>query len=381
MNNLIKIVADDKVPFLKGILEPYADVKYYPGNEISKEKIKDADALIIRTRTKCNSDLLSGTNVKLITTATIGTDHIDLQFCERNKIKWINAPGCNALSVMQYVTSAILSLAKLDDMNLTEKTIGIVGVGNVGAKILKIAELLGMNVLLNDPPRERKEGSGKFCNLNKVLKESDIITFHVPLIRDGRDQTMHLGNDDLFNKLERKPILINSSRGEVIDSSALKNAIKNKKVSRTVLDVWENEPNIDRQLLELVDLATPHIAGYSIDGKANGTSVCITAISSFFGFNELKKWYPDDIPLPESGNHITINCNEEEWQTVLYKIINETYSINEDDKVFRNSPETFEHQRGNYPVRREFHNYNLSLTNCIKSISSKLEEIGFNIVK
>ncbi|MCW8848857.1 MAG: 4-phosphoerythronate dehydrogenase, partial [Melioribacteraceae bacterium] len=245
MNNNIKIVADDKIPFLKGVLEPFVQVEYFPGSKISSEKIIDADALIIRTRTKCNKDLLEGTNVKLITTATIGTDHIDVEYCEQNNIKWINAPGCNSTSVMQYITSALLSLAEKQNFILSDKTIGIVGVGNVGSKIKKIAETLGMNVLVNDPPRERLEGGNEFSNLEILKSESDIITFHVPLIREGIDKTYHLADETFFNQLTKKLIIINSSRGEVIKTSALKDSVSKGKISNIVLDVWENEPDID----------------------------------------------------------------------------------------------------------------------------------------
>ncbi|MCB0742389.1 MAG: 4-phosphoerythronate dehydrogenase, partial [Ignavibacteriae bacterium] len=244
----MKIVADDKIPFLKGVLEPYADVEYFSGSKISKENILNADALIVRTRTKCNKDLMDGTKIKIVTTATIGTDHIDIDYCDQNNIKWLNAPGCNSTSVMQYISSVLLTLAQLENSNLAEKTIGIIGIGNVGSKIKKVAEILGMKVLLNDPPREREEGGNKFCSLDKIIKESDIITFHVPLNKQGIDKTFHLADETFFNKLEKKPIIINSSRGEVIKTAALKEAIKNDKVNSVVLDVWENEPNIDLEL-------------------------------------------------------------------------------------------------------------------------------------
>ena len=239
MNKNIKIVADDKIPFLKGVLEPFAQVEYFPGSKISRDKILDADALIVRTRTKCNKDLLDGTNVKLITTATIGIDHIDIEYCEQSNIKWYNAPGCNSSSVMQYITSALLSLAEIENFNLTDKTIGIVGVGNVGSKIKKIAETLGMKVLVNDPPRERVEGGNEFSSLEIIKLESDIITFNVPLNKEGIDKTYHLADERFFEGLKKKPIIINSSRGEVIKTSALKNSIAENQVSNVVLDVWE----------------------------------------------------------------------------------------------------------------------------------------------
>ena len=379
MNNKIKIVADDKIPFLKGVLEPYAIIKYFPGSKISRDNIIDADALIVRTRTKCNKDLLDGTNVKIVTTATIGTDHIDIEYCEQNNIKWLNAPGCNSTSVMQYITSALLTLAENDNFNLNEKTIGIVGVGNVGSKIKKTAEILGLKVLLNDPPREKKEGSIGFSNLNKIMKESDIITFHVPLNKSGDNKTFHLADEQFFNMLEKKPIIINSSRGEVIKTSALKDAIKGGKVSKTVLDVWENEPEINLELLNLVDFATPHIAGYSADGKANGTAVCVNAVNDLFNFGIETNWYPKEIPISASGNKIEIKCGNKSNQEIIKEAVDNTYKISEDDKILRNSPQTFEKQRGDYQIRREFNNYEVNVKDCESKVVKKLENLGFKV--
>ena len=376
----IKIIADDKIPFLRGVLEPYAIVEYYPGREINKKRVLDADALIVRTRTKCNSELLDGTSIKLITTATIGTDHIDINYCQQNRIKWLNAPGCNSTSVMQYVTSTLLTLAELGDFNLANKTIGIVGIGNVGSKIQRIAEIFSMKVLLNDLPRERNEGGNQFCSLREIINESDIITFHVPLNSDGIDKTYHLADIEFFNQLDKKPIIINSSRGEVIDTYALKEAIKNGKVSSVVLDVWENEPEIDLELLDLVDFATPHIAGYSADGKANGTAVCVNAVNDYFNFGLEPNWYPENIPLSANGNKIKINCENKSTQKLLSEVIKGTYSIADDDKILRLSPNTFEKQRGDYPIRREFHNHEVVLKDCKLTVVEKFKNLGFKIV-
>ena len=379
MNKKIKIIADDKIPFLKGVFEPFANVEYYPGNEITREKILDADALIIRTRTKCNADLLEGTNIKFIATATIGIDHIDTEYCNRNNIKWVNAPGCNSSSVMQYVTSALLTIAEKEKFNLKDKTIGIIGVGNVGSKVQSMAEIIGMNVLLNDPPRARKEGDDKFVDLETIINESDIITFHVPLIKEGEDKTYHLGSEDFFRKLKKKPVIINSSRGSVIETSAIKNAIKNDDVKNVIIDVWENEPNIDLELLHLVDFGTPHIAGYSADGKANGTAVSVNELNKFFQMNLHPNWYPENVPMPIEGNEINIDCNNLSEQKVLFGAVTKTYNITYDNKILRMSPETFEIQRGNYRIRREFDSFNLKLSSCSASIENKLLQLGFKI--
>ena len=380
MTGKIKIVADDKIPFLQGVLEPFADVEYYPGKDITKEKILNADAMIIRTRTKCNADLLEGTNVKFIATATIGIDHIDTEYCDSKNIKWVNAPGCNSSSVMQYVTSALLTIAEDEKFKLSDKTIGIIGVGNVGSKIQKVAKILGMRILLNDPPRERIEGGNQFCDLKKIKEEADIITFHVPLIREGEDKTFHLAAESFFNELNKKAIIINSSRGEVVKTFAIKNAVKNNLVSDVVIDVWENEPEIDLELLKLVTIGTPHIAGYSADGKANGTAVSVNELNKFFNLGLKQNWYPAKVPLAENGDEIIIDCSNKTEQQIISEAVIATYSIKYDFQILLNSPQTFEKQRGDYRIRREFNTYKVKLLNCEKQNVNKLKEIGFNLV-
>jgi erythronate-4-phosphate dehydrogenase len=287
----MKIIADDKIPFLKGVLEPYAEVVYMPGKLITRETLKEADALLTRTRTKCTESLLKGTSIRFIGTATIGFDHIDTKYCEKQKIKWTNAPGCNSSSVQQYIASALLKLAHDHRYSLKDKTIGIVGVGNVGTKIEKIARALGMNVLLNDPPRARLEGERNFVMLGNILYNSDIITVHVPLNFVGEDKTYHLFNEKSFKKMKKGAWFFNSSRGEVTETSAIKKALGSGKLGGAVIDVWENEPDIDLELMTKAFIATPHIAGYSTDGKANGTAIVVNSLSKYFDL-PLKNWYP-----------------------------------------------------------------------------------------
>jgi erythronate-4-phosphate dehydrogenase len=379
MNNKVKIVADNKIPFLKGVLEPYADIQYLNPADINHDVVKDKDALIVRTRTRCNSELLDGTNVKFIATATIGFDHIDQEYCKDKNIKWINAPGCNSYSVQQYIASVLLTLGYKRNLNLSGLTIGIVGVGNVGSKVERLAKVLGMKVLLNDPPRARNEGDKKFVTIDELISKSDIITFHVPLIKDGIDKTYHLADDKFFKKLSGSKIIFNTSRGQVIETNSIKNALKNKILDTAVLDVWEHEPDIDLELLDLADIATPHIAGYSADGKANGTSVCVRNIASFFHLDIDKDWYPDELPSPHNSNEITIDCTGLSDQEIFYKAFISSYDIMNDDNTLRNSVDNFEKQRGNYPVRREFPFYKIKTKNCRNEIEKKLKEIGFQI--
>lgn len=380
MDKRIKIVADCKIPLLKGVFEAYAEIVYLPPSEITNENIKDADALLIRTLTKCNSSLLDGTNVKFIATATIGYDHIDTSYCESKNIKWMNAPGCNSSSVMQYIASVLLTLAVKKNLNLSETTIGIVGVGNVGSKVARLSDALGMKVLLNDPPRERKEGKGNFVSLDELISRSNIITFHVPLIKDGVDKTFHLADDSFFTKLNEKKILFNTSRGEVVESNALKNAIKNRIISTSVIDVWENEPSIDIDLLNMVNIATPHIAGYSADGKAKGTAICVRGLSSFFNLGVDNNWYPSSIPLPSNPKELIFECEGKTEQEILAEIILSTYDVTIDDDMLRKSVETFEKQRNEYPVRREFPFYQIKLVGENPKIRTTLNELGFILI-
>ncbi|MDP4207656.1 MAG: 4-phosphoerythronate dehydrogenase PdxB [Bacteroidota bacterium] len=373
----MKIVVDNKIPFLKGVLEPFADVVYLPGNEIAREHLMDAEALIIRTRTRCNEALLTGTNVKFIATATIGFDHIDTDWCEKNGIRWTNAPGCNSGSVYQYVASVLVNLAEKHGFDFADRSLGIIGVGNVGRKIVKLGEWLGMRVLLNDPPRSRKDGPCGYVSLEGIIRECDIITCHVPLNMEGQDKTYHLFDEKLLRKLHPNTILINSSRGEVVDNQALKAVMNEKKITAAVLDVWENEPSIDTELLGMLDIVTPHIAGYSADGKANGTSMSVQFLSKFFNL-PLTRWFAEDIPLPDQTS-ITIDCHGKSVQQVLSEAILFTYDVMRDDRLLRSSVETFEKQRGNYPLRREFCAYELTLLNAHSNIPRLLTGLGFKV--
>lgn len=374
-----KIIVDDKIPFLKGVLEPYADVIYLPGNLITRESVMDADALLIRTRTKCNQSLLEGTSVKFIATATIGYDHIDTAYCKSSEIGWVNAPGCNSSSVQQYITAALLMLAQKHDFNLSENTLGIIGVGNVGSKVQASATLLGMKVKLNDPPRARKEGLAGFVSLDEILETCDIITLHVPLIREGEDRTFHLFDTSVLGKMKDGTWLINSSRGEVVETNSLKSALTSRKLKGAVLDVWETEPDIDLELLRQVTISTPHIAGYSTDGKANGTAMGVHALSQFFDL-PLRDFYPTSIPEP-SNPTIVIDGYGKSSQQIIHEAVAQTYLIMEDHDRLQFSPGSFEQQRGNYPIRREFGAYTVKLLNVEKGDAYILEKFGFRVEK
>jgi len=374
----MKIVADDKIPFLKGILEPFAEVVYLPGKQIDNKILKDTDALIIRTRTKCTESLLKGTKVRFIGTATIGFDHIDTKFCAKNGIFWTNAPGCNSTSVQQYMAVALLKMAFEFRFSLKDKTIGIVGVGNAGSKVEKLARLLEMNILLNDPPRARKEGKKNFVNLSTVLNESDIITLHVPLNVVGEYCTWYLFNDMSFKKVKKGTWFINTSRGEVAETGALIKAMESGRLGGAVIDVWENEPDIDLNLMSGTFLATPHIAGYSTDGKANGTSIIVNALCSHYNL-PLEKWYPADVPKPVDPE-ISLSGTGKTSEDVLREAVGSTYNIDEDNISLRFSPSDFEKLRNDYRTRREFNAYTIKLNGGTKQSRRMLDQLGFTVI-
>ena len=373
----MRIIADEKIPFLRGVLEPYAEMVYLPGDRISRNDLLNTDALLIRTRTKCTESLLWDTPVKFIGTATIGFDHIDIACCNKKNIKWTNSPGCNSSSVQQYITAALLKLEKEHHFILKDKTLGIIGAGNVGSKVEKSARALGMNILLNDPPRERREGTKGFTDLETLLKDSDIITLHVPLNIVGEDQTYHLFDEENFGKLRSGVWFINSSRGEVAESAALKKALNTGKLTGAILDVWENEPDIDQELMRSAYIATPHIAGYSTDGKANGTAMAVNSLCRHFNL-PLNDWYPDNVPEPVSPC-IKIDCRGRIDSDILWEAIVHTYDISVDDNSLRRSPSEFEKQRGDYRLRREFSAYRVELTGGTDKVSEILKTLGFSV--
>lgn len=366
----MKIVADNKIPYLKGLLESYADVVYLNGKDICKEDLMDADALLIRTRTLCNRALLEGTKVRFIGTATIGFDHIDIDYCAVKNIKWVNAPGCNAKAVAQYVTSSILSLARKYNFNPSEKSIGIIGVGQCGQKVERCARLLGMEVLLNDPPRSRNEGEKNFIHLDRILSDSDIITFHPNLEKDGPEKTWHMADADFFSKLKKPIFLINTARGSIVETAALKQAIRDGKVIDCAIDCWENEPEIDQELLEQVYIATPHIAGYSSDGKASATRTIVEQLNIFLDLKMPSK-IRLELPIPEEPVlKIHKNSPHKIASALLY-----AYDPIKDTEVLKKSPTSFEEIRGKYVFRREYKAF--KILNLGETDAELLRAFGF----
>jgi len=345
MSSRIKIVADENIPFLQGVFEPYADVVYLNGRDIRRQDLLDADALIIRTRTKCDSELLEGTKVSIISSATIGFDHIDMAYCMSRGIEVHNAAGCNAGGVMQYVFSALYGAAAHNGINIQGKTFGIIGVGNVGKRVEQMARYLGFNLLLCDPPRAAVEGEDGFVSMDYLLSHADIVSLHTPL----DESTRGMADETFFVKMKNGAIFINAARGEIVVDKALMDA--REKLGAIVIDTWNNEPFVDKKLIKIADIATPHIAGYSSQGKLNGTTMAVQQVARRFGIYKLYDFYPQE--LPDNGPQkldLSGKSQGEIAATLQYN-----YPVFTDDFMFRTNPESFEQLRQDYRYRREIY--------------------------
>lgn len=362
----MKIVADSHIPYLKGVLEPFFKVDYIPGHQIDREQVKDADILIVRTRTSCNRDLLNGTRVRYIASATIGYDHIDTQYCEANGIKWVSAPGCNAAAVQQWVGAVIARWLYAKGKSPNGLTMGVVGVGNVGSKVVTLGKAMGMNVVCCDPLRVESENLSDFLDLDELLSIADIISFHVPLTKSGKYPTFHMLNEANLQLCKSNALFINSSRGGVVDESALIKFLWGNPNADAAIDVWEGEPNYNRQLAEKLLVATPHIAGYSLEGKVMATKMVIDSISNHFGLG-INPWWPYPNPLAEK---LTITHADN-----LIDAVGKSYSIENDD--IRNTSKSFEEFRNGYSYRRDFTGFEIL---NVGIDSEKMVELGFRLV-
>ena len=371
----MKTVIDKDIPFIKGIFEPFSEVVYLRGDMISANDVKDADALIIRTRTECDGQLLKASKVRFIATATIGHDHIDTEWCSANGIVSVNAPGCNSEAVKQYITAGLLEAARETGTELSGRTLGIIGVGHVGSKVKTVAEALGMRVLLNDPPREESEGFGNYVDLYTLASESDFVTLHVPL-SDGKYGTRLLADENFFDNLKPGAVFINTSRGEVVDESALVSAVSTGRVSTAISDVWQNEPRLSSDLLNSVFIATPHIAGYSLQGKINAAMSVIADVAAFF-----------DMPVNVDPNTVRpkkslINITKKSGiESEIRKIVRKTYDIANDSSALKKCPEHFESLRNGYVYRREFESFKINVSDSDGKLYDILKNLGFDFAR
>jgi erythronate-4-phosphate dehydrogenase len=365
----MNILADSNIPFLCETLSNYGHVRYKEGKSISQRDIADVEVLLVRTRTKCNEELLKNSPVKFIGTATIGTDHIDMDYCRQHAITVANAAGSNAPAVMQYVTTALLNLAIVKDIPLSAMTLGVIGVGNVGKMIVNTALALGMNVLQNDPPRAAKEGAQNFTELHEVLKNSDIVTLHLPL----DNSTRGFAGENFFKNIKQGAWLINTSRGEIINECEL---IKYRsKLGALVLDVWKNEPEINTELLKLTDIATPHIAGYSCQGKRKASEMVLAALAHW-----LNAPYPilHSDPEHNRSNEIRLS-HDQEIQDKLFLAVQKTFPIFDEDNLLRMQPCHFEKIRNEYIFRDDFSAYTVQLSPEDKETATILKQLDFNV--
>lgn len=368
----MKIVADDRIPFLKGVFEPFAQVVYLPGKSITPADVSGADALIVRTRTRCDRKLLGGSKVRCVASATIGFDHIIHDELSECGILWSNAPGCNADSVKNYIASAFANMPG----KLRGKTVGIVGVGHVGSRVADVARAFGMEVLLNDPPRAEVEGEENFVGLDELLEKSDIVTLHVPLERGGKYPTLHLANREFFRKMRPGAWFFNSCRGEAVEAAALLEASASGRLGGILMDVWPGEPDIDRTLLERTFFATPHIAGYSADGKANGTAAAVRFVARQLNIPELSGWSPSALPEPAFPAEIDLHGVSDPDEAVKKAVLH-VYDILNDTASLREAPEKFEELRGSYWIRREFSAY--TVYNSPADAAEALRLLGFKM--
>jgi erythronate-4-phosphate dehydrogenase len=337
--NIMKIVVDRDIPFLDGILEPFAEVVYLPGERIGAVEVRDADALLVRTRTRCDGALLEGSRVRFVGTATIGFDHIDTAWCATHGVKVAIAAGSNRRGVLQWVSAALACLGE------PCATVGVVGAGNTGSLVAEYAAAWGFRVMRSDPPRERAEGLGPeqgFHPLEMLAAQSDIITLHVPLTTIGPYPTRHIVSCDFIRILKPGTVIINSSRGAIIDPKALREAVGRE--GRFIIDTWNNEPDIDREVLERVLFGTPHIAGYSVQGKATATAVVVNAMAQEFGL-PLRDWFPSD-GLRSIPRKIS-------WEEMC-RMMPQYFDIAAESAALKSSPERFEAMRNNYNYRTEF---------------------------
>lgn len=381
------------MPFVREAFSLLGEPFIKDGRAITAEDVKYAEIMAIRSTTKVSREMLEGSSVKFVGTATIGADHMDKVYMDSAGIRWCYAPGCNANSVSEYFTAAILNLATRYNFQLEGKTIGVIGVGNVGSLVAKKAATLGMRVLRNDPPREREEGSKaqrhrgteKWHGLDEVLREADIITLHVPLTKEGQDATYQMAGKDFFAKMKPGCIFFNCARGGVVNTSELLAAMDLKTVFHAVIDTWEGEPVFRQDLLKRVDIGTPHIAGHSFEGKVFGTLMVYQQACKFLGVEA--EWTPDNLWPPPIVPEIEADAAGLRDEDVLWRIVSRVYDIEADDRRLRDGNveddnarrEHFDRLRGKYPVRREFRFTRVTLRNARPELKKKVAELGFMV--
>lgn len=380
----MKTVCCTNMPLAREAFQTLGSVVAKDGRTIAPADVADADILAVRSTTKVNAALLDGSRIRFVGSAVIGTDHLDIPYLARRGIRWCGAAGCNAESVAEYVTAALLCLAARHKFTLAGRTIGVVGVGNVGRLVVGKARALGLRVLQNDPPRERAEG-GDFVSLDRVLAESDILTLHVPLTRSGPDATFGMAGRDFFARLKPGAIYINAARGGVNATDALLDAMDRGIVAHAVIDCWEGEPTYRLDLLRRADLATPHIAGHSYEGKVMGTVMVYREACRFLGMEPA--WSHEPLMPPPPMPEVTLDMSGGPAESALHGIVKKVYAIEEDDRRLRSGAAQddstraahFDALRGNYPMRREFRFTRVDVKNATADVVRTAAALGFSV--
>jgi erythronate-4-phosphate dehydrogenase len=381
-HRLPTIVVNKNTPMVVEVFSRLGNVIALDTPEVTKEAVRDADILIVRSETDVDSSLLEGTGVRFVGTLTIGTDHIDLDYLTSRGIRFASAPGSNSNSVAEYLAAALLVWCQRTGEPLRGKLLGIVGVGNVGSKVVRVARALEMDVVLNDPPLARETGDPSYRPLDELM-DADFVTLHVPLTRTGPDATYHLFAEERLKKMKRGSVLINTARGAVVEKSALRDALSSGNLSAAILDVWEGEPRIDTGLLDLVMIGTPHIAGYSLDGKLNALRMVYEQVCQYLQVGA--EWSDGLTPPPSASERIVVPQSITVEREIVAFAIRQAYDIELDDYMLRrvvSMPETergryFMRLRAEYRTRREFFNRVVELSPEQKSTSAVLNELGF----
>ncbi|SEM99548.1 erythronate-4-phosphate dehydrogenase [Pseudomonas sp. ok272] len=351
------IVADENIPLLDAFFQGFGEIRRVPGRSIDRATVEQADVLLVRSVTNVNRALLEGSKVRFVGTCTIGTDHLDLDYFAQAGITWSSAPGCNARGVVDYVLGSLLTLAEIEGVALAERTYGVVGAGEVGARLVKVLKGLGWHVLVCDPPRQAAEG-GDYASLEQVIAQCDVISLHTPLSTSGEQSTWHLFDRQRLQQLKPGAWLINASRGPVVDNAALRDVLLEREDLQAVLDVWEGEPSVDIALAELCVIATPHIAGYSLDGKQRGTAQIYQAFCQFID-QAASVTLDQLLPAPWLAQVHVNASSDPAW--ALAMLCRGVYDPRRDDADFRRSlvvsgaeqRAAFDLLRKHYPERRE----------------------------
>jgi erythronate-4-phosphate dehydrogenase len=383
----VNIVADEQIAFVHETFSRIGKVQTMPPEAITARAVRHADILFIRSVTKVSAALLRGSRMRIIGTATSGIDHVDTALLRERGIKLISAPGCNARAVAEYVLASLVSIADDEEFKLQGKTIGIIGAGHVGSLVARFCRAMGMKLILNDPPLAAKSRTKnhRFRPITEIMRNADIISLHVPLTDTGRYATRHMVNDEFFARLKKKIILINTSRGAVIDENALLNARRTGKISALVLDVWEHEPGISGAVLEIADIGTPHIAGHSFLGRLRGTAIVYDQLCQDLSIKKPGDWSPLSLAPVDRHRTVSVACHAKTEEEAIRQVVHQIYDPGLDDQELRKylrlarseQPRYFKHLRDSYQLRPEFGEIKIRGRPCSYELLKKITALGF----